>query len=69
MSASAAKAGPAPTRCDGWVLSVMDAETAERIPIRTEDFTRLGRSILAARAGVLDRYGIPWRIDPKKEEK
>lgn len=68
MSASAEKAGPESTRYSGWLLSVMDADTAEPIPSRTIEFTRLGRSILAARATILDRFGIPWRIDPIKKE-
>lgn len=69
MSASVAQPGRESTRYDAWVLSVMDADTAEPIPTRTEEFTRLGRSVLAARAGALDRYGIPWRIDPRKRSK
>lgn len=70
MSASVAHSGiPSTQKFDAWVLSVMDADTAEPIPSRTEPFTRLGRSMLTGRAGILDRYGIPWRIDPRKKEK
>lgn len=53
---------------DAWVLSVMDAETAEPVPRAVEPFTRLGRSILDAKASWLTRFGIPWRIDPRKEK-
>lgn len=51
-----------------WVLSVMDAETAEPIPCATEPFTRLGRSILEAKATWLTRYEIPWRIDAVRQK-
>ena len=46
----------------------MDAETAEPIPCATEPFTRLGRSILEAKATWLTRYEIPWRIDAVRQK-
>lgn len=51
-----------------WVLSVMDADTAEPIPCATEPFTRLGRNILGAKAAWLTCYGIEWRIDAVRQK-
>lgn len=67
MSASAASGGSASSRFESWGLFLMDADTAEPILAFREDFTRLGRSVLEAKAKSLELYGIPdWRIDPIK---
>lgn len=63
MSASAALSGTAPKQ---WVLSVMDAETAEPMEIKRVPFSRLERRVLEARTRMLDDLEIPWRIDAQR---
>lgn len=63
MSASAALSGTAPKQ---WVLSVMDAETAEPMEIKRVPFSRLERRVLEARTRILDDLEVPWRIDAQR---
>lgn len=51
-----------------WVLFVMDPATAEPVPAKVAPFTRLDRSVMKAAGRHLDQFGIPWRIDPIREE-
>ncbi|AXC37944.1 hypothetical protein SEA_JACKO_86 [Microbacterium phage Jacko] len=51
-----------------WVLFVMDPVTAEPVPVKVAPFTRLDRSAVEAAARHLDQFGVPWRIDPIREE-
>ena len=51
-----------------WVLSIMDEKTAEPKPVVVREFTRFEMRRMEAAVTILERYGVPARFDPEREE-
>lgn len=51
-----------------WVLYIMDAVTAEPMPVVVRPFTRFEMRRMEQMEALLERVGVPARFDPTREE-
>lgn len=51
-----------------WVLFIMNEADAEPKPVVIREFTRFEMRRMEAAVEILERYGVPARFDPVREE-